>query len=153
MKVTPSTRRRFLRTSVAAAATVQVLPRALLGGPKFVPPSEKVNVAVVGVGGRGLQNLRELLALADVQVIAVADPARTFSLEAFYYKGTGGRAPAQAAVEKHYAAKTPNFRCAAYEDFRVLLEQERAVDAVLCATPDHLHAGVSLRALRAGKHV
>ena len=53
MKVTPSTRRRFLRTSVAAAATVQILPRALLGGPKFVPPSEKVNVAVVGVGGRG----------------------------------------------------------------------------------------------------
>lgn len=153
MKVTPSTRRRFLRTSVAAAATVQVLPRALLGGPKFVPPSEKVNVAVVGVGGRGLQNLRELLALADVQVIAVADPARTFSLEAFYYKGTGGRDPAQAAVEKHYAAKTPNFRCAAYEDFRVLLEKERAVDAVLCATPDHLHALVSLRALRAGKHV
>ena len=61
--------------------------------------------------------------------------------------------PAQAAVEKHYAAKTPNFRCAAYEDFRVLLEKERAVDAVLCATPDHLHAVVSLRALRAGKHV
>ena len=153
MKVTPSTRRRFLRTSVAAAATIQMLPRALLGGPKFVPPSEKVNVAVVGVGGRGLQNLRELLALADVQVIAVADPARTFSLEGFYYKGTGGRDPAQAAVEKHYAPKTPNFRCAAYEDFRVLLEQERAVDAVLCATPDHLHAVVSLRALRAGKHV
>ena len=50
-------------------------------------------------------------------------------------------------------AKTPNFRCAEYEDFRVMLEKEKAVDAVLCATPDHLHAYVSVLAMRAGKHV
>lgn len=153
MKVTPSTRRHFIKAAATAVTAFNVLPRRILGGPKFVPPSETVNVAVVGVGGRGLQNLKAILALADARVVAVADPAETFSLEDFYYKGTGGRAPAVAAVEKHYTEKTPAFRCAAYEDFRVMLEKERGIDAVLCATPDHLHAYVSIRAMRAGKHI
>src|SRR5512137_1362360 len=98
MKITSSTRRQFLRSATTAAAVCTILPRHVLGGPRFVPPSEKVNVAVVGVGGRGTQNLKALLALADVQVIAVADPATSYGLEAFYYKGLGGRAPAQAHV-------------------------------------------------------
>ena len=78
-------------------------------------------VAVVGVGGRGTQNMKELLKLPDVQVIAVADPAESFGLEDFYYKGLGGRLPAIAAVERHYAEKTPTARCTGYEDFRVML--------------------------------
>lgn len=89
----------------------------------------------------------------DVQVIAVADPAESFSLESFYYKGQGGRLPTQALIEKHYAAKTPHYRCAAYEDFREMLQKEKAIDAVLCATPDHLHATISVAAMKAGKHV
>jgi predicted dehydrogenase len=153
MKVTPSTRRHFIKTAATAVSAFTILPRHVLGGPRFVPPSETVNVAVVGVGGRGLQNLRALLALSDVKVVAVADPAETFSLENFYYKGTGGRAPAVAETEKHYREKLPAFRCAGYEDFRVLLEKEKGIDAVLCATPDHLHALVSIHAMRAGKHV
>ena len=64
-----------------------------------------------------------------------------------------GRKPARAEIEKHYATVTPNFRCADYEDFRVLLEKERAVDAVVCATPDHLHALISIMSMRAGKHM
>jgi predicted dehydrogenase len=153
MKATPSTRRQFLKTATTAATAFTILPRHVLGGPGFVPPSGKVNVAIVGVGGRGLQNLKALLAFADAQVIAVADPAEEFSLEAFYYKGSGGRAPAKAMAEAHYEGITPNFRCTAYEDFRVMLEKERAIDAVLCGTPDHLHAYVSILAMRAGKHV
>jgi predicted dehydrogenase len=61
--------------------------------------------------------------------------------------------PAIAEVEKHYAASSPNYRCAGYEDFRVMIEKERSLDAILCATPDHLHAYVSVTAMRAGKHV
>jgi predicted dehydrogenase len=153
MKVTPSTRRHFIKTAATAVTAFNILPRHVLGGPRFVPPSEKVNVAMVGVGGRGLQNMKALLDLPDVQVIAVADPAERFSLEEFYYKGSGGRLVAIDQVQKYYREKTPNHRCAGYEDFRVLLEKEKAVDAILCATPDHLHAYVSITAMRAGKHV
>jgi predicted dehydrogenase len=153
MKVTSSTRRQFIKTAATAVTAFQFLPRHVLGGPRFVPPSEKVNVAIVGAGGRGTQNMKALFALEDVQVTAIADPAETFSLEDFYYKGVGGRLPAIAAAEKHYQEKTPNHRCAGYEDFRVMLEKEKSLDAILCATPDHTHAYISILALRAGKHV
>jgi len=59
----------------------------------------------------------------------------------------------KAEIEKYFAAKTPNYSVAAYEDFRVLLEKEKSVDAILCATPDHLHAYVSVSAMRLKKHV
>ncbi|MBI5386095.1 MAG: Gfo/Idh/MocA family oxidoreductase [Verrucomicrobia bacterium] len=150
MKVT---RRQFLASSAAAAAAITLVPRHVLGGAKFVPPSEKVNIALVGAGGQGRVNLQALLRESDAQVIAVADPAQSFSLEEFYYKGMGGRSATREMIEKHYAPKTPNFRCTEHEDFRVMLEKEKAIDAVLCATPDHLHACVSVLAMRAGKHV
>ncbi len=149
-------RRKFLKRSAALTATAfafNIVPRHVLGGPGFVAPSAKVNVALVGAGGQGRMNLQSLFQLDDVQVIAVADPAESFSLEEFYYRGEGGRAPTKAFIEKHYAPKTPNHLCAAYEDFRVMLEKEKAVDAVLCATPDHLHAYISVLSMRAGKHV
>lgn len=142
-----------MKTSAAGAATFALVPRHVLGGARFVPPSEKVNVALVGAGGQGLSNLQGLFQLPDVQVVAVADAAESFSLEAFYYGGKGGRLPTQAIVEKHYGAKTPNHRCAVYEDFRVMLEKEKEIDAILCATPDHLHAYISVLSMKAGKHL
>jgi predicted dehydrogenase len=147
-----TTRRQFIG-AVTAAAAATIVPRHVLGGPRFVPPSEKVNVALAGAGGQGRTNLRALFQESDVQVIAVADPAEQWNLDAFYYRGNAGRKPVKAEVEKQYSEKTPNFRCAEYEDFRVMLEKEKAVDAVLCATPDHLHAYVSVLAMRSGKHV
>ena len=147
-----SSRRDFLRVS-AAAAVCTIVPRHVLGGPKFVAPSDKVNVAVVGVGGQGRTNIRALFQEADAQVIAIADPIAEANLDAFYYRGLAGREPVRAEIEQHYADGTPGFRCAAYEDFRVMLDKEPAIDAVLCATPDHLHAYVSVAAMRAGKHV
>ncbi len=150
---TSHSRRRFLQTTAAAVTAFNIVPRHVLGGPRYVPPSEKVNVAIIGVGGQGRSNVRALLQLDDVQIIAVADPAESFSLENFYYKGMGGRLPVKAEIEKHYAEKTPNFRCADYVDFRDMLEKEKSIDAVLIATPDHLHAYASVIAMRAGKHV
>ncbi len=150
---TSSSRRQFLITAAAAVTTFNIVPRHVLGGPKFVPPSEKVNVAIIGTGGQGRMNVRALFPLDDVQIIAVADPAESFSLEKFYFKGMGGRLPVKAEIEKHYAGKTPNFRCTDYVDFREMLEKEKSIDAVLVATPDHLHAYVSAIAMRAGKHV
>jgi len=135
-----------------AGATLSLVPRHVLGGPRFVPPSEKVNIAIIGCGGQGRTNLRGLFPLDDAQVIAVADPIESMNLDAFYFRGVAGRLPVKADAEKHYGVKTPNHRVADYEDFRVMLEKEKAVDAILCATPDHLHAYVCLTAMRQGKH-
>src|SRR5512138_3635925 len=146
-------RRQFLASTAAAAAAFTIVPRHVLGGPRFVAPSDKVNVALIGAGGQGLTNLRSLFQEPDCQVIALADPAEEWDLSNEYYDGKAGRGPVKAEVEATYAAKTPNFRCAVYEDFRVMLEKERAIDAVLIATPDHLHAYVSVLAMKAGKHV
>ncbi|MHC4403466.1 MAG: Gfo/Idh/MocA family protein [Planctomycetota bacterium] len=147
-----ASRRKFLGTA-AAAATAAIVPRHVLGGPESVPPSERVNVALVGAGGQGRANLRLLFREHDARVVAVADPIEQHNLDAFYYRGAAGRKPVRAEVEKHYGEKTPNYTCAEYEDFRVMLDKEKAIDAILCATPDHLHACVSLAAMRAGKHV
>lgn len=148
-----TTRRGFLGATAGAAAAFTIVPAHVLGGPKHVAPSDRVNVALVGAGGQGRSNLRELFKLDDVQVIAVADPAERWDLGPFYYKGLGGRLPILAEIEARYGSKSSNSKAVGYEDFRELLEKEKAVDAVLCATPDHLHAYVSLRAMRAGKHV
>jgi len=77
-------RRDFLGAS-AAAAVCSIVPRHVLGGPKFVAPSDKVNVAVVGAGGQGRTNIRALFQEADAQVIAVADPIAESNLEPFYH--------------------------------------------------------------------
>jgi hypothetical protein len=71
---TEISRRRFLSRAAVAGATLSLVPRHVLGGPRFVPPSEKVNIAIVGCGGQGRTNLRGLFPLGDAQVIAVADP-------------------------------------------------------------------------------
>ncbi len=116
------------------------------------PASEMVNVAIVGAGGMGRGVARELMKLPDVRIIAVADPAADYR-DDFFYKARVGRLPLKGEIEAHYGAATPGFRCVEYEDFRVMLEREKAIDAIVCATPDHLHAYVSVTAMRQGKHV
>ena len=94
-------RRRFLKTGGAAVAAMIVQPH-VLGGPAYTAPSDRVNVALVGAGGRGRQNVRELLKLKDVRVSAVADPAERWDLRNFYYRGDAGRLPVCQEIETHY---------------------------------------------------
>jgi predicted dehydrogenase len=148
-----SSRREFLSRTASAVAATTILPRHVLGGPGFVAPSDKVNVAIIGVGGQGRTNARSLFQEDDCQVIAIADPCEEWDLSPYYYGGKAGRGPVRAEIEEAYRAKTPNHKCAVYEDFRVMLEKEKAIDAVLIATPDHLHAYVAILAMKAGKHV
>jgi len=122
------TRRQFV-SGAAAAAAFTIVPRHLLGGPGHAAPSEKLNIAGIGVGGRGVEDLKgveseEIVALCDVDWQRAAGTFRRYS---------GARK---------------------YRDFREMLEkEEKKIDAVVVATPDHTHAVASLMALRKGKHV
>lgn len=147
-------RREFLKRSSLGLAAVTIVPRHVLGGPGQVAPSDRVNVALVGAGGRGFQNAKELMKLPDVRISAVADPAEQWDLSNFYYRGVAGRGPVSAAIDAHYQASDSGPKCRQFADYREMLDSATSdFDAVLCATPDHLHAIVSLTAMRAGKHV
>jgi predicted dehydrogenase len=146
-------RRQFLTSTASALAAVTIVPRHVLGGPGFVAPSDKVNVGLIGAGGQGRTNTRALLQEDDCQVIALADPCEEWDLSPYYYKGKAGRGPVRAEIEEKYKEKTPNYKCAVYEDFRTMLDKEKEIDAVLVATPDHLHAYASILAMKAGKHL
>ncbi|MCA9180438.1 MAG: Gfo/Idh/MocA family oxidoreductase, partial [Planctomycetales bacterium] len=143
-------RRQLLTGAAASLAMFHIVPRHVLGGPNHVAPSEKIHLAIVGAGGRGRQVLRQMLGEDDVRVVAVADPAKSFSLQNFYYKDVGGREPTREMVEKHYQPQDSSYKCASYENFQQMLDEQKDLDAVLCATPDHLHAFVSAKCLHAG---
>ena len=146
-------RRNLIKTGASAAALFTIMPRHILGGKGYLAPSDKVNVGVIGVGGRGRRNVEALFQLPDVQVMAVADPANYWNLADFYYRSEAGRGPVSRLIEEHYQLRTPNFKVSEYVDFRRMLDAEPALDAILCATPDHTHAYVSLLAMDAGKPV
>jgi predicted dehydrogenase len=123
------TRRAFLATSAAAAAgTFTLLPRQVLGGANQTPPSGKLNLAFVGASGRGADNLREL---ETENIVALCD------------------------VDWDHAAQTfERFpKATRYRDFRVMLEKEKGIDAVVVSTPDHTHAVAAMAAIQSGKHV
>jgi predicted dehydrogenase len=67
-------RRKFLRQTAAAAIGLSIVPRRVLGGAEYVPPSDKVNIAFIGVGSQGLRVMLRFLREPDVQGVAVCDP-------------------------------------------------------------------------------
>ena len=120
-------RRAFLEKTAATAA-VMILPSRVIGGAGTQGANSRLNIAAVGIGGQGAADLGSL---ASENIVALCD------------------------VDADYAAHTfaeyPGAK--RYTDFRVMLEKEKGIDAVLVATPDHLHAVVTMAALRMGKHV
>ena len=68
-----SSRRKFLKQSTAAAFGLCIMPRRVLGGTGYVPPSDKINMAFVGVGAQGLRVMLRFLREPDVQGVAVCD--------------------------------------------------------------------------------
>jgi predicted dehydrogenase len=118
-------RRRFLQTTTAAALTAGVLPAA----ERKPPPSERLVIGLIGVTNRGGENLEELLK-TDVEVAALCD------------------------VDENRAGPVRQRlgRAKFYTDWRRLVDH-KGLDAVVVATPDHLHALATLAALRNGLHV
>ncbi len=149
------TRRAFLRTTATVAAT-SVVPRQVLGGAGHVPPSNRLNVAIIGTGGQGITNLKELLKHPDVCISALCDVAEFWDNSHLYYRHHGGRGPAKAVVDEHRRQNPDQGQpdCGVFADFRIMLERaDRDIDAVVVATPNHTHAVASLAAIRAGKGV
>ena len=123
-------RRQFLSdgAAVGAAAAFHIVPRHVLGGPGKTSPSDKLNIAGIGVGGMGAGNLRNV---RSENIVALCD------VDHGYAAGTFGAYP----------------QAKRYRDFRVMLDSQKDIDAVIVATPDHTHATASMAALRAGKGV
>jgi predicted dehydrogenase len=121
-------RRDFVPGVGTALAAFTVLPRHVLGGAGYVAPSDKLNIAGVGVGAMGGGYLRSC---ESENIVALADVDFEFAAKTF--------------------ARYPQART--YHDFRIMLEKEKGIDAVIIGTPDHTHAVVASAAIKLGKHV
>jgi hypothetical protein len=122
-----NSRRDFLGQAGAATAAWTILPRHVIGH-GITAPSDKLNIAGIGVGGMGKENMggceaENIVALCDVDYDYAADTFKKYSM-----------------------ART-------YKDYRVMLEKQKEIDAVVVATPDHTHAVIALAAMQLGKHV
>jgi predicted dehydrogenase len=130
------TRRRFLEESLlaTAAAAAAAAPRSLLAQePRGVDASEKITAAIIGCGIRGKQHAQELARLADCEIAYVCDPDRDRAAEVAALLAARGR-PAPKAVQ----------------DLRRALD-DKAVDVVFIAAPNHWHALAAIWAMQAGK--
>ncbi|UCG46848.1 MAG: Gfo/Idh/MocA family oxidoreductase [Phycisphaerales bacterium] len=121
-------RRDFLG-AVGLAATFTVVPRHVLGGPNHTAPSEKLNIASVGVGGMGGVDINQV---SSENIVALCDVD---------LKQGGGTFKAYPKARR-------------YRDFRKMLEKEdKNIDAVTVSTPDNTHAVAAIMAIKMGKHV
>ena len=134
------TRRRFLKSSLAAVAAPLILPSRVWA--QASAPSRRLTLGVIGIGMIGRVHLNNCLPRDDVQVVAVCDVDTT------------RRDDARRRVDEAYAkANAAAYRgCAAYNDFREVLGRAD-IDAVIIATPEHWHAVMAVAAVRAGKDV
>ena len=171
-------RRRFLGYTAASTAAFTIVPRQVLGGPNHVAPSERITIALIGCGTQGLREMVDMLALPQIQLVAVCDPNKDStdyvdwskdglrsSIAACLGKPNwrqggpgipGGREVAREIVELYYGKRTDSGKyrgCVSYTDFHELLDKAKDVDAVKVMTPDHLHATIAIAAMRKGKHV
>ena len=131
-------RRSFIKKSGTAATAMFIVPRHVLGGKAYQAPSDKLNIAAIGVGGQGAHILRKASGFNQLT------------------KGTKENVVALCDVDTAYAAKTfKQFpKAKVYKDFRKMLEEnDTDIDAVMVATPDHTHAVIAMAAMDLGKHV
>jgi len=138
-------RRGFLKSTAAAICVAPaIVPGAAIGAEGKTPPADRINIGMIGMGRQAyLRNMKQFLAMEDVQLLAVCD-VDSWRLD-----------NAKKAIEGHYAKRKPSGSykgCDTYVDFRDVLGRSD-IDAVMISTPDHWHAPMALAAFEAGKDV
>jgi predicted dehydrogenase len=158
-------RRDFLKTAAATAAGFTILPRHVLARSGQTAPSDRLNIAGVGVGGMGMSNL---INLASENIVALCDVDWGYAGQSFdrlerritqAEERLGSaqdsemkeRMNAQVAGMKRLQESWP--KATRYFDFREMLDKQKDIDAVMVATPDHVHAVIAMAAMDLGKHV
>lgn len=168
------TRRRFLTDVAAGSAAAAFVPRHVLGR-GFTPPSDLLNIAGVGIGGMGRQNL---INLSSQNIVALCDVDWGYADKGFERLDTDiqrlrdrvanptpppaagqSQAPFDAAkarvrLDNMIRLKNEHVpKAKRYKDYREMLEKQKDIDAVLVATADHMHAPIALAAMDLHKHV
>lgn len=122
-------RRKFIGNVTAATAGFTILPSYVISGFGYKMPSDKLNIAGIGVGGVGATNVHNC---AGENIIALCDVDWDYAAETF--------------------SKYPNAKV--YKDYRKMFDElGKSIDAVIVATPDHTHAIITAASIRMGKHV
>ena len=125
-------RRNFIKKSSAVGAGIFIVPRNVLGGVGFTAPSDQLNLAAIGSGGKGISDIANASVNGRERVAALCDVD---------FAGSASR-----SVKRFPKAKL-------YADFREMLDNEKDIDAVTISTPDHVHGSAAVYAMERDKHV
>jgi predicted dehydrogenase len=177
-----TTRRDFITTVATTAAGFMIVPRYVLGR-GYQAPSDLVNVAAVGIGGMGAVNAQAVMsqnvvAICDCDLGLLDGKLAEWTQRAHTPPPQRPPAPAEAAgaftshgpskAQLAANAKWPDQdaranltrfvdqqipRLKKYQDYREMLDRQKDLDAIIVATPDHMHAVIASNAIDAGKHV
>ena len=120
-------RRKFIGATATVAAGFSVIPSYAVSGLGHIPPSDKLNIAGIGIGGKGKVNLNNMV---GQNIVALCDVDWDYAKPVF---------------ENYPDAKR-------YKDFREMLDKQKDIEAVVIATPDHTHALTAAAAMELGKH-
>ncbi|CCH00528.1 oxidoreductase domain protein [Fibrella aestuarina BUZ 2] len=126
-----TSRRTFIKSGALAAAAFSIVPRHVLGK-GYIAPSDKLNIAAVGCGGKADYNIQQAYNGGTDNIVALCDVDDR-----------------QAKKYREKFSSAPYFR-----DYREMLDKVgKTIDAVIVTTPDHMHAPIAMAAMNLGKHV
>ena len=166
-------RRHFIETAAITGAGLTIVPRHVLGM-GYTPPSDLLNIATVGIGGMGHNNTmavgsQNIVAICDVdwdyaqksidryaqQLQQRKNPSQNNQRQNAGQREQGPVDPSRAPVPVETMERVVEQvgKAKRYSDYREMLAQQKDIDAVIVATPDHMHAPIALAAMDLGKHV